>query len=65
MKNSLYNDEMWNIKKTDKMYLKELKKLYDTVDKVEDEELRFNILKQIFKCEERVVELVKNKVKKE
>ena len=59
MRNNMLDKEIWNIKKTDNIYLNELKKFYDIADKIENEELRYNIIKQMYKCEDKLLELIK------
>lgn len=44
-----------NLKRNDKIYLKELQLFFDKVDSIEDEILRSQILYQMHRCEERII----------
>lgn len=59
MKNNILSDDIWNLKKKGKRYLKELQKFFDMIENIENEELRFDIVNQMYKCEEKLVELLK------
>lgn len=55
------SDEEWKTK--DDRYLKELQKMLDIVDNVEDEELRTKIILQYIKCDATITELAKKLIK--
>lgn len=43
------------LKKKDKLYLRELQIFFDKVDSIKDDELKAQILYQMHKCEERII----------
>lgn len=47
------------LKKKDKLYLKELQIFFDKVDAIKDEELKSQILYQMHRCEERIILICK------
>lgn len=47
------------LKRKDKLYLKELQVFLDKVDSVKDEELKSQILYQMHRCEERIILMCK------
>lgn len=52
------------LKKKDKLYLKELQVFLDKVDSIKDEELKSQILYQMHRCEERIVLMCKELINK-
>ncbi len=61
-----YNFELRveNIKRKDKVYLKELQIFFDKVDNVKDEELKKQILYQMHRCEERIIQICQRSIDK-
>lgn len=57
--------EIDELKKNDKLYLKELQIFFDKVDNVQDEELKKQILYQMHRCEERIILMCKELVNKQ
>ena len=59
-----YNFELRveNIKRKDKVYLKELQIFFDKVDNVKDEELKKQILYQMHRCEERIIQICQRSI---
>lgn len=55
MKSIIKNNEEWKTK--NKKYIKELQKMFDIIDNVQDEELKNRILLQFVKCDEIITEL--------
>lgn len=47
------------LKKSDKLYIKELQIFLDKVDSIEDDELKSQILYQMHRCEERIISICK------
>lgn len=47
------------LKRKDKLYLKELQVFLDKVDSIKDEELKSQILYQMHRCEERIILMCK------
>ncbi len=43
------------LKKKDKLYLKELQTFFDRVNTIKDEELKSQVLYQMLRCEERII----------
>lgn len=43
------------LKKKDKLYLKELQIFFDKVDNIKDEELKSQVLYQMHRCEDRII----------
>ena len=54
-----FESSVENIKRKDKIYLKELQTFFDKVDNVKDEELKKQILYQMHRCEERIIQICK------
>ena len=52
-----FESSVENIKRKDKIYLKELQTFFDKVDNVKDEELKKQILYQMHRCEERIIQI--------
>lgn len=52
------------LKRKDKLYLRELQIFFDKVDSVEDEELKSQILYQMHRCEERIILMCKELINK-
>lgn len=52
------------LKKKDKLYLKELQIFFDNVDRIKDEELKSQILYQMHRCEERIILMCKELINK-
>lgn len=52
------------LKRKDKLYLKELQVFLDKVDSIKDEELKSQILYQMHRCEERIVLMCKELINK-
>lgn len=57
------NGDEWKTK--DDKYLKELQKMFDIVENVEDEELKHRIIIQYLKCDSIITELAKKVINKE
>lgn len=60
---STESNEEWKTK--DDQYLKELQKMLDIVENVEDEDLRYRIIIQHLKCDAIITELAKKMIKQE
>lgn len=56
------NNEEWKTK--NKRYVKELQKMFDIIDNVQDEELKNRILLQFVRCDELITELAKEHLSK-
>lgn len=52
------------LKRKDKLYLRELQIFLDKVNSVEDEELKSQILYQMHRCEERIILMCKELINK-
>ncbi len=50
-----FKENIDELKKKDKLYLKELQIFFDKVDNIEDEELKSQVLYQMHRCEERLI----------
>ena len=64
MKNHKFEADIYEQKKKDKLYLKELQLFFDKVDNVQDEELKKQILYQMHRCEERIILMCEKLLKK-
>lgn len=64
MKKTVLADDIWNLKKKNKKYLKELQIFFDMIENIENENLRFDIVSQMYKCEEKLVEILKTEMAK-
>ena len=62
MKSIIKNNEEWKTK--NKKYIKELQKMFDIIDNVQDEELKNRILLQFVKCDEIITELATEQLRK-
>ncbi len=52
------------LKRKDKLYLKELQVFLDKVESIKDEELKSQILYQMHRCEERIILMCKELISK-
>lgn len=52
------------LKKNDKLYIKELQIFLDKVDNIKDDELKSQILYQMHRCEERIILMCKELINK-
>ena len=52
-----FENEIDNLKRKDKNYIKELQILFDRIENIQDEELRNQILYGIHRCEKMVLEI--------
>lgn len=52
------------LKRKDKVYLKELQVFFDKVESIKDEELKSQILYQMHRCEERIILMCKKLISK-
>ena len=50
-----FKENIDELKKKDKLYLKELQLFFDKVDNVSDQELKSQILYQMHRCEQRII----------
>lgn len=57
------NEDDWKTK--DNKYLKEVQKMFDIVENVEDEDLKRRIIIQYLKCDSLITELAKKMIKQE
>lgn len=64
MKESNLKLDIDELKRKDKLYLRELQIFFDKVDSVEDEELKSQILYQMHRCEERIILMCKELINK-
>lgn len=64
MKNHKFEENIYELKKKDKLYLKELQLFFDKVDNVQDEELKKQILYQMHRCEEQIILICEKLLKK-
>lgn len=55
---------IYELKKKDKLYLKELQCFFDKVDNIKDEELKKQILYQMHRCEEQIIKICKEALRK-
>lgn len=55
MENNDFKFNIDELKKKDKVYLKELQIFLDKADNIKDEELKSQILYQMHRCEERII----------
>ncbi len=62
MKLGMKNNEEWKTK--NKRYVKELQKMFDIIDNVQDEELKNRILLQFVRCDEVITELAREQLSK-
>lgn len=60
MKKYNFKDDIDELKKKDKLYLKELQIFFDKVDNIKDEELRSQVLYQMHRCEQRIILMCAN-----
>ena len=56
------NQKHWKTK--DERYIKELQKLFDLIDNVEDEKLKKNILEQVVKFDNVLTQIIEDKYTK-
>lgn len=55
MKKYNFKEDIDELKKKDKLYLKELQIFFDKVDNIKDEELKSQVLYQMHRCEQRII----------
>lgn len=59
MKECNYKLDIDELKKKDKLYLRELQLFFDKVENIKDDELKSQILYQMHRCEERIISMCK------
>lgn len=64
MKECNFKLDIDELKKKDKLYLKELQLFFDKVENIKDDELKAQILYQMHKCEERIILMCKEIINK-
>lgn len=64
MRKDNFKSEIDELKREDEAYLKELQLFFDKVDNIKDEELKREILYQMHRCEERIIQMCKKLVTK-
>lgn len=64
MKECNFKLDIDELKRKDKLYLRELQIFLDKVNNVEDEELKSQILYQMHRCEERIILMCKELINK-
>ena len=57
MKKYNFRFDIDELKKKDKLYLRELQLFFDKVDNIQDEELKLQILYQMHRCEKRIEQI--------
>lgn len=64
MKEYNFELDIYELKKKDKLYLKELQLFFDKVDNIQDEELKNQILYQMHRCEQQIIQMCKKVLEK-
>ena len=60
-----FKEDIDELKKKDKLYLRELQIFFDKVDNLNDEELKSQVLYQMHRCEQRIILMCTNLLNRE
>ena len=60
-----FKEDIDELKKKDKLYLRELQIFFDKVDNINDEELKSQLLYQMHRCEQRIILMCTNLLNRE
>lgn len=60
-----FKEDIDELKKKDKLYLRELQIFFDKVDNINDEELKSQVLYQMHRCEQRIILMCTNLLNRE